>query len=89
MYYHYLKAASGWGNKCVKLVRAILDEKWNLARALAEEYSQVPWVGRAIRAKSQHEYRKGGGHMHDDPGTGGSSGSAAGSEGGAFADVGL
>ena len=64
---HYLKAASGWGNKCVKLVKAVLDEKWNLVKAIAEEYSQVPWVARALRGKGQHDYRKGGGSHHDEP----------------------
>ncbi len=86
MYYHYLKAASGWGNKCVKLAKAVLDEKWNLVKALAEEYSQVPWVARALRAKSQHDYRKGSG-THDEPGD--STGAAAGSESCSFADAGL
>ena len=44
-------SGSGWGNKCVRLVKAVLDEHWGFATKLANEYAEVPWVKRALEAK--------------------------------------
>ena len=48
-------SGSGWGNKCVRLVKAVLDEHWGFAIKLATEYAEVPWVKRALESKKKRE----------------------------------